>query len=64
MDNQLVEQRITAFFAIVEREAQKMEYGTMTINVQVGEGLPIVQTINIVKSKRIRYKIDKNLRQE
>jgi len=59
MDNR-VEQLITEFFSMVEKEVQKMEYGTMTINVQVGEGLPIVQTINIVKSKRIRYKIDKN----
>ena len=58
MDNQQVEQRITAFFSMVEREVQRMEYGTMTINVQVSNGLPVVQTTNIVKSKRIRYKID------
>lgn len=60
MDSQLVEQKITEFFSIVEREVQRMEYGTMTINVQVGEGLPITQTVNIVKSKRIRYKVDKS----
>jgi hypothetical protein len=58
MDNQKVEQVITEFFSIVEREVQNMEYGTMTVNVQVGSGLPITQTLNIVKSKRIRYKVD------
>jgi len=61
MDNQQVEQKITAFFSMVEREVQRMEYGTMTVNVQVSNGLPVVQTVNIVKSKRIRYKIDKNV---
>ena len=60
MDNPQVEKIITEFFTIIEHEVQKMEYGTMTINVQVGQGLPITQTINIVKSKRRRYKIDKN----
>jgi hypothetical protein len=53
-----VEQRITEFFTLVEKEVQNMEYGQMTVVVQVGGGLPIPQTINIVKSKRIRYKVD------
>jgi hypothetical protein len=60
MENQKVEKIITEFFMIVEKEVQKMEYGQITVNVQVGNGLPIVQTINLVKQKRVRYKIDRN----
>lgn len=54
-----VEKKITSFFALLEKEVQRMEYGTCTVNVQIIEGLPTVGTINIVKSKRKRYKVDK-----
>lgn len=55
MNNQ-IEQKITEFFSVIEREVQRMEYGTVTVNVQISSGLPIVPTLNLVKSKRIRYK--------
>jgi len=54
------EQRIVKFFGIMEKEVQKMEYGTLTVTVLTAKGLPIVKTINVVKQKRLRYKVNKN----
>lgn len=54
-----IEKKITSFFAMIEKEVQAMEYGTITVNVLVTEGLPNDQTTNLVKSKRRRYKTKK-----
>ncbi len=54
-----MEDEIISFFGIVEREVQKMEYGTMTVTVLLNKGIPVSKTTNIVISKRKRYKIDK-----
>jgi len=54
-----IEREVTAFFTIIEKELQRMEYGSCTINVQIVNGLPVTQTINIVNQRRRRYKIDK-----
>lgn len=43
------------FHTIVAREVQSLEYGQMTINVQLRGGVPVLTTLNIVKSKRKRY---------
>lgn len=55
--NQSTEEKIVKFFGFIEREAQKMEYGSMTVTVLVSKGLPMPETTNIVKSKRVRFKI-------
>lgn len=59
MENQQVEKRIIEFFTLVERVVQRMEYGTLTVNVILSDGLPVVSSINIVRCKRKRYKVDK-----
>jgi hypothetical protein len=58
MENQKIEQSIMEFFSMVEKEVQKMEYGQMSISVQVSRGIPVPHTINIIKQKRTRYKIE------
>lgn len=56
MNEKKVEQKITEFFSRIEREVQKMEYGTITVTVMTSNGLPLSRTTNLVKQKRIRYK--------
>ena len=43
------------FHLIVEREVIDIGYGVVTINVVLQNGVPQVQTLNITKSKRIKY---------
>lgn len=43
------------FSAKVEAEVQKIGYGTLTFNVIIKQGIPIMKSLNIVKQKRIRY---------
>lgn len=43
------------FHVIVAKEVQNLEYGQMTINVQLLDSQPILESLNIVKSKRKRY---------
>lgn len=49
---------LLTFFAILERQAVSMAYGTMTVNVVLQEGSPKLETLNIVKSKRRKYNAD------
>jgi hypothetical protein len=44
------------FHALVEKEVVEMEYGTMSCTVIVKDGNPIIPSLNIVKSKRRKYK--------
>jgi len=44
------------FHAILEREVNKLEYGQMDINLIIQDGIVILKTLNILKSKRIKYK--------
>lgn len=55
-----MEDKIITYFGILEKQVQGLEYGTITGNVLVANGLPEVKTLNLVLSKRKRYKIDKN----
>lgn len=52
-----MENRIIVFFTLIEREVQGLAYGTITGTVLVQEGLPVMNTLNLVLSKRKRYKI-------
>lgn len=54
-----MEKQEVEFHIILAKQVQSLEYGQMTVNVQVKDGLPILDTLNIVKSKRKRYKTDK-----
>lgn len=44
------------FHAILEREVNHLEYGQMDINLIIQDGIVILKTLNILKSKRIKYK--------
>ncbi len=48
------------FHAIIEQEVVTMEYGQMTVNVQIENGKPILKSLSLVKSKRKKYTIDSN----
>lgn len=48
------------FHAIIEQEAVTMEYGQITVNVQIEDGKPILKSLSLVKSKRKKYTIDSN----
>lgn len=45
-----------AFHAILEREVNHLEFGQMDVNVILVKGQVILKTINILKSRRIKYK--------
>lgn len=44
------------FHAILEREVNDLEYGQMDINCIIQDGIVVLKTLNILKSKRIKYK--------
>ena len=48
------------FHAIIEQEVVTMEYGQMTVNVQIENGKPILKSLSLVKSRRKKYTIDSN----
>ncbi len=52
-----MEERIITFFSTVEHEVQGLSYGTITGTVIIQDGLPLIKTLNLVLSKRKRYKI-------
>lgn len=45
-----------AFHAILEREVNRLEFGQMDVNFIIVKGQVILKTINILKSRRIKYK--------
>jgi hypothetical protein len=50
---------IIELFSAIEKQVQRLEYGTISGNVLVSKGLPVSQTLNLVLSKRKRYRVDK-----
>ena len=55
-----MEEKIIKFFGVIDKEVEEIDYGTITVNVVLNDGLPVFETANLVKSKRIKYKVDKN----
>lgn len=53
-----MEDQIVALFSSIEKQVQSLEYGTISGNVLIAKGLPVSQTLNLVLSKRKRYKVD------
>ena len=52
------EDEIIKLFSVIEKKVQELEYGTLSGNILISKGLPITKTLNLVLSKRKRYKID------
>jgi hypothetical protein len=51
------EDTIVSLFTVIERQVQELGYGTITGNVLIARGLPVPKTLNLVLSKRKRYKV-------
>lgn len=47
------------FHAIIERIVDKLEYGQVTVNIQLQNGKPVLETLSVVSSKRKKYQLDK-----
>ena len=45
------------FHAIIEKEVNDLQYGMLTVNVLLKDGQPMLNTINIVRQKRKKYKL-------
>lgn len=45
------------FHAIIEKEAVAIGSGMITVNVILKGGVPVLPSINIVKSRRIKYEL-------
>jgi hypothetical protein len=41
--------------AILEKEAQNLQYGQISVNVELNSGVADLSTLNIVLNQRIRY---------
>jgi hypothetical protein len=54
-----LEDQIVALFGLIEKQVQHLEYGTITGNVLVAKGIPVAKTLNLVLSKRKRYKVER-----
>jgi len=49
------EQELLKFHAIVENEAHQLGYGTITFNIFLKEGMPLIKTLNVVRQRRRKY---------
>lgn len=47
------------FHAAIENEVRLTPFGQLTFTVMVRDGVAQIETLNIVKSRRKRYKLDK-----
>lgn len=45
----------TILHAIIEKDVNVMKYGTVSYTVFVKNGDPVISTLKITKSKRIKY---------
>lgn len=43
------------FHTLLETEAQRMQYGQISVNVELKDGKVNLKTLNFVVTKRIRY---------
>lgn len=43
------------FNAIIENEATQIGFGTITFNIFLKEGIPIIKTLNVVRQRRRKY---------
>jgi hypothetical protein len=47
---------IELYLAKLEQTTNEMLFGTITINVVLKNSIPLMETMNLVKSKRRKYK--------
>lgn len=44
---------------IIENEVRKTPFGQITVNIELASGVAKLETLNIVKSRRRKYDIEK-----
>lgn len=49
---------------IIENEVRLTPFGLVTVNIELKEGIAIIETINIVKNRRRKYTLDSRLDKE
>jgi len=49
---------------IVENEVRLTPFGQITINVEIKDGVAIIETLNIVKNRRRKYQLETKLDKE
>lgn len=50
MEDQLIE-----FFEMIEGEVEDLQFGTITINLVIVNGMPDINTLVVIKSKKRKY---------
>lgn len=45
-----------AFHALLEKDVCQLEFGQIDVSVIIRDGMVILPTMNVVKSKRIKFK--------
>jgi len=48
------------FHKIVEKKVEEVGYGTVTVNVILKDGEPIMSTLNVVKARRWKFRAPEN----
>ena len=54
-----INEDLLKFHAFVEKEAVALRFGTITFNVVIKDGIPLLHTLNLVKNKRRKYNVNK-----
>jgi hypothetical protein len=49
------------FHRIIENEAKGIKYGTLTFTIIIKDGIPLLNTLNITRNKRLKYKDGKRV---
>ena len=47
------------FHAIIENEIRQSPFGQQTYNAVLRNGEVVIESVNVVKQRRIKYKLDK-----
>ena len=47
---------LVIFHKLLEKEVEHIKYGTVTFTMIVKSGMPVINSINIVRNKRRKYK--------
>lgn len=56
--NQLLKKNI-GLHMIVENEVRQTPFGQITFNIELKDGVARIETLNVVKSRRYKYQLDK-----
>ncbi len=55
MQGKKFEQELLKFHAVVENEANQLQFGTITFNIFLKEGMPLIKTLNVVRQRRRKF---------